>query len=219
MCIRDRHAVDEVLDATKCSGTSACHNGKKCSTHDLWHELNVLVDDYLDKNPKINIKSVSIDDSEFGLSVELLDWSDIVIWWGHVRHDDIPDETVDNILSRLTNGELDFIALHSAHWAKPFIKAMNYKTISNVKKDNPQYFDNSDYAINYIEPFEDREAPQRKDILTPRVELRKFPSGKINANIYLPNNCFPAYRPDGKSSFIHSLKSDHPIMNLSLIHI
>ena len=43
------HAVDEVLDATKCNGTSACHNGKKCSTHDLWHELNVLVDDYLDK--------------------------------------------------------------------------------------------------------------------------------------------------------------------------
>ena len=43
------HAVDEVIDATKCNGTSACHNGKKCSTHDLWHELNVLVDDYLDK--------------------------------------------------------------------------------------------------------------------------------------------------------------------------
>ena len=37
MCIRDSN------------GTSACHNGKKCSTHDLWHELNVLVDDYLDK--------------------------------------------------------------------------------------------------------------------------------------------------------------------------
>ena len=43
------HAVDEILDASKCNGTSACHNGKKCSTHDLWHELNVLVDDYLDK--------------------------------------------------------------------------------------------------------------------------------------------------------------------------
>ena len=43
------YAVDEVLDATKCNGTSACHNGKKCSTHDLWHELNVLVDCYLEK--------------------------------------------------------------------------------------------------------------------------------------------------------------------------
>ena len=43
------HAVDEVLDATKCNGTSACHNGKKCITHDLWHELNVIVEDYLEK--------------------------------------------------------------------------------------------------------------------------------------------------------------------------
>ena len=42
-------AVDEVLDATKCNGTSACHNGKKCSTHDLWNDLNILVDDYLEK--------------------------------------------------------------------------------------------------------------------------------------------------------------------------
>ena len=42
-------AVDEVLDATKCNGTSACHNGKKCSTHDLWHELNNIVEDYLEK--------------------------------------------------------------------------------------------------------------------------------------------------------------------------
>ena len=43
------HAVDEILDATKCNGTSACHNGKKCITHDLWHELNVIVEDYLEK--------------------------------------------------------------------------------------------------------------------------------------------------------------------------
>ena len=43
------HAVDEVLDATKCNGTSTCNNGKKCSTHNLWHDLNILVEDYLEK--------------------------------------------------------------------------------------------------------------------------------------------------------------------------
>ncbi len=174
--------------------------------------IGEVIADHLNKNPKINTKSVSIDDSEYGLSVELLDWSDIIIWWGHRRHDDIPDETVDKILKRLINGKLDFIALHSAHWAKPFMEAMNYRTISNIKDNHPEYFDNSEYAINYITPFDEREAPQRTDILTPRVELRKFPSGKINANVYLPNSCFPAYRPDGKSSFIHSLNSGHPIM-------
>lgn len=64
------HAVDEVLDATKCNGTSACHNGKKCSTHDLWHELNNIVEDYLEKitiyslvesydSPYINVKEIN----------------------------------------------------------------------------------------------------------------------------------------------------------------
>tara|TARA_B100001063_G_scaffold241683_1_gene269014 strand:+ start:99 stop:533 length:435 start_codon:yes stop_codon:yes gene_type:complete len=64
------HAVDEVLDATKCNGTSACHNGKKCSTHDLWNDLNILVDNYLEKitinslvqssnSPYINVKEIN----------------------------------------------------------------------------------------------------------------------------------------------------------------
>ena len=63
-------AVDEVLDATKCNGTSACHNGKKCSTHDLWHELNNIVEDYLEKitinslvesydSPYINVREIN----------------------------------------------------------------------------------------------------------------------------------------------------------------
>ena len=63
-------AVDEVLDATKCNGTSACHDGKKCSTHDLWHELNNIVEDYLEKitinslvesydSPYINVKEIN----------------------------------------------------------------------------------------------------------------------------------------------------------------
>ena len=43
------YAVDEILDATKCNGSSACHNGKKCSTHELWHELIIIVEDYLEK--------------------------------------------------------------------------------------------------------------------------------------------------------------------------
>ena len=64
------HAVDEMLDATKCNGTSACHNGKKCSTHDLWHDLNNIVEDYLEKitinnlvesydSPYINIREIN----------------------------------------------------------------------------------------------------------------------------------------------------------------
>ena len=43
------NAVEEDLDATSCNGSSDCNYGKKCKTHNLWHELNEVVDNYLSK--------------------------------------------------------------------------------------------------------------------------------------------------------------------------
>jgi len=41
------NAVEEDLDATNCSGMSTCNNGQKCNTHNLWHDLNDVVNNYL----------------------------------------------------------------------------------------------------------------------------------------------------------------------------
>ena len=41
------NAVEEDLDATSSSGMSTCNDGKKCNTHNLWHELNDVVNNYL----------------------------------------------------------------------------------------------------------------------------------------------------------------------------
>ena len=43
------NAVEEDMDATSCNGNNTCHHGKKCNTHNLWHELNQVVDNYLSK--------------------------------------------------------------------------------------------------------------------------------------------------------------------------
>ena len=42
-------AVEEDLDATNCAGASSCFEGKQCSSHKLWDELNNVVDAYLSK--------------------------------------------------------------------------------------------------------------------------------------------------------------------------
>ena len=41
------NAVDEDLDATSCNGSSSCHHGKKCNAHNLWSDLNNVVDSFL----------------------------------------------------------------------------------------------------------------------------------------------------------------------------
>ena len=41
------NAVEEDMDATSCNGLSTCRDGKKCNTHNLWQELNQVVDNSL----------------------------------------------------------------------------------------------------------------------------------------------------------------------------
>jgi len=40
-------AVDEMVDSTRCSGASNCHDGQQCLTHELWDELSQQIYDFL----------------------------------------------------------------------------------------------------------------------------------------------------------------------------
>ncbi len=41
-------AVDEKVDATRCSGKENCQNGQRCLTHELWAELSQQIFDFLE---------------------------------------------------------------------------------------------------------------------------------------------------------------------------
>ena len=56
---------------------------------------------------------------DHGLSDEVLNNTDVLIWWGHMKHNDVSDEIAQKIKDRVLNG-MGFIALHSAHGSKPF---------------------------------------------------------------------------------------------------
>lgn len=58
-----------------------------------------------------------------GLPEDVLDNTDVLIWWGHQRHGDVKDELVERIARRVKDGKMGFIATHSAHYSKP-LKAL-----------------------------------------------------------------------------------------------
>ena len=71
----------------------------------------------------IEVRAVTLDDEEQGLSEEILDDTDVLIWWGHARHHLVEDEAVDRVQKHILRG-MGFIALHSAHYSKVFKRMM-----------------------------------------------------------------------------------------------
>lgn len=104
-------------------------------TYDKW--LGEIIGDHLDL--RFHITHTSLDSPHKGLAPDLLDATDVLIWWGHVRHGEISPQEAQPIIQRIREGKLALIALHSAHWATPFMEAMNEKTreIARQKFSNP----------------------------------------------------------------------------------
>ena len=49
----------------------------------------------------IEVTTATLDDPECGLTDEVLDQTDVLIWWGHMRHHLVPDEVVDQSVPNL----------------------------------------------------------------------------------------------------------------------
>ena len=158
----------------------------------------------------IETRSVSLGDPQQGLGDENLDWADVVIWWGHVRQRDVTPETAERLLSRVRDGKLDLIALHSAHWATPFVEAMNWRTREQAREHLAEKNKGRIGKFEMVKPPKQYTVPTHGSALTPSWYSFKE-GGSYKAVVHLPWCCFPDYRPDGKPSTITVKKPHHPI--------
>ena len=67
----------------------------------------------------VEVTLATLDMPEHGLTNEVLDNTDVLIWWGHMAHKEVLDEVAIKVCNRVYAG-MGFIALHSAHHSKPF---------------------------------------------------------------------------------------------------
>ncbi len=80
--------------------------------------IHNAIADFL-KCDDISVRTATLYDEECGLTEEVLKDTDVLIWWGHLKHHEVPDEIVARIKDNVLMG-MGFIALHSAHHSKPF---------------------------------------------------------------------------------------------------
>ena len=171
--------------------------------------LGEAVARHLQATGNFDVRLQALDDASQGLDETVLDFAEVIIWWGHVRHSKITPETGRKIVARISAGQVSLIALHSSHWATPFVEAMNEKSRQNALA---RYHGANQRPTLKEIPLRTRYyLPKRNEPRTPRTVPRKFPDGRIEVALYLPNCCFPAYRDEGKPSQLRVLTVDHPI--------
>ena len=159
----------------------------------------------------LKIRTVNLNDPEQGLSADQLDWADVMIWWGHVRHWEVSPETAQRkIIKRLKSGRLNLVFLHSAHWATPFMEAMNERTKIDARKRFPDPDRGNPVTFEFVSPA-GRFPPARDSIVTPAYLALRRGKNLASVRVDLPNCCFPSYRADGAPSAITVAEREHPI--------
>ncbi|GIP35223.1 ThuA domain-containing protein [Paenibacillus sp. J2TS4] len=72
---------------------------------------------------EFDLRTCTLDEPEHGLTEEVLNETDVLIWWGHLAHKEVQDEIVERVYQRVLAG-MGLIVLHSGHFSKIFKKLM-----------------------------------------------------------------------------------------------
>lgn len=70
-----------------------------------------------------SVQTATLDEPEHGLSSDVLDATDVLLWWGHIAHGEVSDEVVARVQERVLDG-MGLIVLHSGHFSKIFKRLM-----------------------------------------------------------------------------------------------
>lgn len=159
----------------------------------------------LGKVEGIEVTSVGQDDPGHGLRP--LNEQHVLVWWGHVRQGEVPDEAGQRIVERVRSGQLALIALHSAHWSVPFMEAM----YSRTRDDARRRFPDAKTKIEFVPP-PGRFPPTYDSIVTPAYYAFRRGGAVSQVRVDLPNCVFPGVDAHGRPSRITVLRPGHPIM-------
>ena len=155
--------------------------------------------------PGITVKNTNLNAPEQGVDEATLDATDVVVWWGHVRNGAVTNAHAERIAARVREGRLSLIALHSAHWAKPFVRLMQDRAKADALAQVPEA-ERATAKWEFLNDAPIGKGVKRDGPLTPLLAHE----GEV-WRLTLPFCVFPAYRPDGAPSHMTTLLPQHPI--------
>lgn len=99
------------------------HEQTKAEIKEIYpNGIHNAIASFLREEDDLIVRTATLDEPMHGLTEEVLQDTDVLIWWGHIAHDEVSDEIIERIHKRITLEGMGFIALHSAHASKIFRK-------------------------------------------------------------------------------------------------
>lgn len=131
--------------------------------------IHNFIANFLSDCSDMQVRTAYLDEKDNGIPDEVLDDTDVLIWWGHCYHELVETSRVDYIKDRVYNKGMGFIALHSSHYSLPFKSLVGatgslswgrnqHEIVWNMKPSHPiaagipDHFD-LDIEELYAEPF------------------------------------------------------------------
>ena len=85
------------------------------------------------RSRELPVQTATLEQPQHGLTDARLDQTDVLVWWGHIAHDQVEDQVVERIHHKVLQG-MGLIVLHSGHFSKIFKRLMG--TSGNLKWRN-----------------------------------------------------------------------------------
>lgn len=134
------------------------------------------------------IRTATLADPEHGLTQEVLDATDTLVWWGHEAHDQVSDAVVDRVQAAILGG-MGLVVLHSGHASRIFRRLMGttctlqvresgeHERLWNLRPDHPVMAGIGET----VEIAEDEMYGERFDIPEPEelLMIGWFPGGEV----------------------------------------
>lgn len=94
-------------------------------------DINHFLADFLEEEKDLEITVRSLGQYENGLSQDIIDNTDVLVWWSHLYDDQVLEEVVERITDAVLNG-MGLLLLHASMGSKPAKRLLGES--SNVGK-------------------------------------------------------------------------------------
>ncbi len=88
--------------------------------------MHAVIKEFLEKDPDLKVETVTlfndkleVNDLENIITKEKLQTVDVIVWWGHMAHNLVPDVVAQRVRDAVLGG-MGAVFLHSGHHSKPF---------------------------------------------------------------------------------------------------